>query len=308
MNARRFIPMFFAAVAVFFVRPRQDDACAQQPVEYAPMGPYFVQPAGPDCSEPKPMFVQPDGTWIQPAGPIEMVPLVPLPPSASPRPGVLPGPMFAPPPAEVPSPAAPLAGIAPGGAISPQFGLPAGPDNVQFANPILVPVVDDQLAWEQIADVVSDYFTIAREQQARRSGEAWMEGRIETAFQGGATVLEPFRHDSVGSFNRWESTFQTIRRSAVIRVIPDQNGYLVEVVVQKEIEDLPRPERATAGAATFRTDGSLPTNRANEVSRILSSPRWLPLGRDPALEARMLADIHARLTGVTISTTPSLLP
>jgi hypothetical protein len=154
--------------------------------------------------------------------------------------------------------------------------------------------------------VVSDYFPIAREQQVRRSGEAWSEGRIETAYQGGATWLEPFRKDSVGRFNRWESTFQTIRRSAVVRVIPDANGYLVEVVVQKEIEDLPHPERATAGAATFLNNESLPTQRAGDVSRTLSSPRWLPLGRDPALEAKMLADVHARLSGVTTASSPSI--
>jgi len=125
----------------------------------------------------------------------------------------------------------------------------------------------------------------------------WSEGRIDTAYQGGATWLEPHRDDSVGSFNRWESTFQTIRRIATVRVIPDQGGYLVEVVVNKELEDLPRPEHATAGAATFRTDGSLPSARADRVSRTFSSPRWIPLGRDAALETRMLADIQARLGG-----------
>ena len=137
----------------------------------------------------------------------------------------------------------PLANIAPGGAISPQFGFPAGPEPLPgIANPILVPVTDDQMAWDQIVDVVSDYFRVTREQQARRSGEAWSEGRIETQTQSGATVLEPQRGDSVGWFNRWESTFQSIRRTAVVRVIPDPNGYQVEVVVQKELEDLPQPQ------------------------------------------------------------------
>jgi hypothetical protein len=170
-----------------------------------------------------------------------------------------------------------------------------------LANPIAVPVVDDELAWDQIVDVVSDYFTVAREDRARRGGEVWSEGRIETAYQTGATWLEPHRGDSVGSFNRWESTFQTIRRRAIVRVMPDAAGYLVEVVVEKELEDLPSPEKATAGAAIFRNDGSLPSRRLEEVSRMRSSPRWLQLGRDPALEQRMLAEIHARLSGVTIS-------
>jgi hypothetical protein len=163
-------------------------------------------------------------------------------------------------------------------------------------NPIVVPVTNEEVAWDQIADVMSDYFTIAREQRARRDGEVWTEGRIETAPLDGATWLEPFRKDSVGSFNRWESTFQTIRRRAVVRVIPDAAGYLVEVIVEKELEDLPNPEKATAGAAVFRGENSesLPSQRLEQVSRTRSSPLWLQLGRDPLLEQRILADIQAR--------------
>jgi hypothetical protein len=213
----------------------------------------------------------------------------------------MPGSIFGPPldaPATGAMPQPPI--IVPGGAISPQFGLPPGPEfTTGPANPISVPVADEQFAWDQIADVVSDYFTIAREQRARRSGDAVMEGYIETAPQDGATWLEPHRRDSVGSFNRWESTFQTIRRRAVIRVVPDVAGYLVEVIVEKELEDLPTPEHATAGAATFRNDGSLPSRRLEQVSRTRTSPRWIPLGRDPPLEQRMLAEIHARLCGAS---------
>jgi hypothetical protein len=217
---------------------------------------------------------------------------------AAPLPSQSPGPLFGPamlPGSPAGAVAAPPVGIAP----LPQAAI-AAPG---LANPIAVPVIDEELAWDQIVDVVSDYFTVAREQRARRGGDVWSEGRIETAHQTGATWLEPHRGDSVGTFNRWESTFQTIRRRAVIRVIPDAAGYLVEVVVEKELEDLPNPEKATAGAATFRTDGSLPSRRLEEVSRTRSSPRWLQLGRDPALEQQMLAEIHARLSGVSVGQT-----
>jgi hypothetical protein len=307
----RIIPLTVLFATMLSAMPRQYVARGQAPVEYAPPGPYLFQPPAEDCSQPKPILVQPEGMWVQPVTPAQVVPIMPLPQSAGPAPEMLPGPMFgAPAPGTVYPPAdagSPLSNIAPGGTISSQFGLPSAPEaRTGLANPIFVPASDDQLAWEQISDVVSDYFPIAREQQVRRSGEAWSEGRIETAYQGGATWLEPFRKDSIGRFNRWESTFQTIRRSAVVRVIPDANGYLVEVVVQKEIEDLPHPERATAGAATFLNNESLPTQRAGDVSRTLSSPRWLPLGRDPALEAKMLADVHARLSGVTTTSSPSI--
>jgi hypothetical protein len=163
----------------------------------------------------------------------------------------------------------------------------------------MVPVSDETYAWDQIADVVDDYFKITREQRVRRTGEAWTEGRIETAPLDGATVLEPHRHDSVGWFNRWESTFQSIRRRAIVRVIPDPSGYLVEVVVLKELEDLPKPEKGTVGPSTFGSELTMPSQRLEEVVRTHPSPKWIPMGRDPALEQRMLSDIHARLNGIT---------
>jgi hypothetical protein len=175
-------------------------------------------------------------------------------------------------------------------------------------NPISIPAIDEQIAWDQIADVVSEYFTIAREQQVRRSGTVWTEGLIETAPQDGATWLEPHRKDSVGSFNRWESTFQTIRRRAHVRVMPDASGYRVEVIVEKELEDLPNPEKATAGAAIFRNDNSPTSRRLEEVSRTRLSPLWIQLGRDPLLEQQILGDIQARLGGAPAAAVPAVVP
>jgi len=315
MERRRFIPFIVAAISI--LSARQDVAHGQMPVEYgpqlpAPEMPVYFEPPAEDCSTPKPIFIAPQQNWVQPAQPMEMVPIMPLPESAGPRPGAVVGPTFgAPEQLPVPGtpvpPASPLSNIAPGGRISPQFGLPVPPEEMPGgAPPIFVPAANDEYAWEQIADVVSDYFTISREQQVRRSGDAWSEGKLETRYQGGATWLEPFRKDSVGAFNRWESTFQTIRRRATVRVMPDPNGYVVEVIVEKELEDLPHPERSTAGVAAFPNDFSLPSGRSGDVSRTLSSPRWIQLGRDKPLEAKMLSDIHARLNGVTTASTRSI--
>jgi len=255
---------------------------------------------------------------IQPAP--QIMPVYPPQTTVVPLPSQTPGSIFGPPPATAaappgifPPPAAPTEelpappGVAPvivGPGAAPIPVVPGAPVQVPAAIPappstITVPVMDDDVAWDQISDVVSDYFRISREQRARRGGDGWTEGRIETVPQDGATILEPHRLDSVGRFNLLESTFQSIRRRACVRVVPDANGYLVEIVVEKELEDLPRPEKATAGAATFRFDQSLPTQRMEEVSRTRQSQRWIPLGRDAALEQRMLADIHARLNGLT---------
>ena len=265
-----------------------------------------LAPAAPPVvvTEPPGPYLHASPTLIQPAP--GLMPVFPPQSTVVPLPSHAPGSIFGPPleaapPGALPQPpVSPLAEIAPGGMVAPQFGLPAGPDvSAGLPNPLAVPVADDDYGWDQLADVVSDYFTIANEERVRRGPEVFAEGRIETAPQGGATWLEPHRGDSVGSFNRWESTFQTIRRRALVRVLPDAAGYNVEVIVEKEIENLPRPEQPTAGAATFRNDNSLPSRRTAGVRVDRTSRQWIPLGRDLALEQRMLADIHARLSGVT---------
>ncbi len=166
------------------------------------------------------------------------------------------------------------------------------------ANPLLVPVGNQDLAWEQIVDVVDDYFRVAREDRVRTVGNIVTEGRIETFPQVGATWLEPHLPDSVGWENRWESTFQTIRRQAVLRVVPQQGGYLIDAVVEKQLEDLPRPENSTAGAATFRNDNSLPSRLNESISRTRFSENWIPLGRDFMVEQQLLTEIRARVAGV----------
>jgi hypothetical protein len=257
-------------------------------------GPTYVQPTPsgvpiyPPGSTVVPLPSQTPGSIFgPPATPnsVVMVPQTPgVPEQLPPPPGVV-----------VPGSQAPPGVVVPGAAPPPQMVVTGPP------NPISVPVVDEEYAWDQIADVVSDYFKIAREQRARRGTQGWCEGRIDTVPRDSATWLEPHRNDSIGTFNRWESTFQTIRRRATVRVIPDPNGYLIEVIVEKEREDLPKPERASAGRASFsdsNIDVTLPSDRLEETARVRSSVRWLPLGRDPALEQRMLAEIHGRLNGV----------
>ena len=46
-------------------------------------------------------------------------------------------------------------------------------------------------------------------------GSTLTEGRIDTFPKPGATLLEPWDHDSADSYERLESTLQSIRRYAV---------------------------------------------------------------------------------------------
>jgi hypothetical protein len=159
-----------------------------------------------------------------------------------------------------------------------------------YANPVLVPITDPQCAWETVVDVVDDYFRIQHEEPVRQIGGTLTEGRIDTFPEVSPTVFEPWRRDTAGEFQRVENTLQTMRRWAVVRVLPTEGGYSVDVAVFKELEDLPRPEHASAGSATFRYDNSF-TRVVNPKTGEENSRCWIPQGRDPLLEQRILGHL-----------------
>lgn len=160
-------------------------------------------------------------------------------------------------------------------------------------NPLFVPGNNIDCVWETTVDVVDNYFRIQQEERLRAVGDEFVEGRIDTYPTGGATIFEPWNGDSANLHERVESTLQTIRRYAVVRVIPDPRGQWIDVVVFKELEDLAMPEHATSGGATFRYDSSL-TRVIDPVGGQDISQGWIPLGRDFALEQRMIGQLQER--------------
>ena len=154
--------------------------------------------------------------------------------------------------------------------------LPYQPVSVGCENPVLLRIANYELVWDGIVDVVSDYFRIEREDPVRLLGSTLTEGRIDTFPKPGATLLEPWDHDSADSYERLESTLQSIRRRAVVKVVPAQNGgFWVEVVVLKDLEDLRQPDHATAGSATFRNDVSPNANKLSlSTGRPQSARGW----------------------------------
>lgn len=163
-----------------------------------------------------------------------------------------------------------------------------------YPNPMLVPVLDPDFAWDEIVDTVDDYFRIRQEERVRLVGNVLTEGRIETYPEVASTLFEPWRHDSANFHERLVSTTQSMRRYAIVRVIPDGRGYLVSVAIMKELEDVASPEHATAGAATFRHDQSV-ERYTSPVAGGAASLGWIVVGRDTALEQRILGQLHAKL-------------
>lgn len=167
---------------------------------------------------------------------------------------------------------------------------------VYYDNPTLLRVSDHERAWETLVDVVDDYFKIKQEEPVRLVGSVLTEGRLETFPAVGSTFFEPWRRDSVGPYEKLESTLQSIRRRATVRVVPAQDGYWVDLAVFKELEEVSRPAHAAAGAATFRNDTSL-RRVADPVGGQEIHRGWIDLGRDLALEQQMIAELQGRIGG-----------
>ena len=187
-----------------------------------------------------------------------------------------------------------LAAVLSGCRALPRFGHSAAAPPPLLENPMFVPPLDREFLWSQTVDAVDDYFRIQREERVRLVGGILTEGRIDTNPATGSTLLEPWRADSTPGYEKLHATLQSIRRRATIRVIPAGDGYLLDVNVLKELEDLDKPENATAGGATLRHDGSL-VRQEGAGGRYSVTLGWIPLGRDITLEQRILADLRARL-------------
>jgi hypothetical protein len=172
----------------------------------------------------------------------------------------------------------------------PEAAIAAAP----IENPLFTPIADHEFIFHQLVDTLDNYFEIDAEERVRVEEGVILEGRIETLPTIGATYLEPWRRDSVGGFERLHATLQTIRRRASARVIPTAQGYLIDVVVTKELEDLVRPEGARVVDVSAIHNTDLERDEPDEVfpEGVLG---WIPLGRDAALEQRILGELYNRL-------------
>lgn len=137
--------------------------------------------------------------------------------------------------------------------------------------------------FELVLDVIDDDFEIA---VASR-----YDGRIETLPRIAPGIEQPFKPGSPSLYDRLLYTCQTYRHRCFVIIQPAEGGYLVNVTVVKELEDLPNPTREQSGAAAFRTDQNI--DREHEiVDPLVISNVWIPKGRDIPLEQKILHNIR----------------
>lgn len=166
--------------------------------------------------------------------------------------------------------------------------------SVRQQNPIFVPVGDPEFVWSALVDVTDDHFRIEREERVKVVNNLLTIGRIETYWEPSSTLAEPWRSDTVSLYDKLESTLQSYRRRADIVVVPVEGGYNVQLQVFKDLEDVPKPLYATAGAAYLRNE----TTQRHVKMAIGQQPTvsgWIPKGRDTNLEQKMINQLLVRL-------------
>lgn len=163
---------------------------------------------------------------------------------------------------------------------NPAFLRPDPTVNVE--NPVYLPQGGQfyNTVFEKVLDVVTDYYEIA---YANR-----YDGRIETHPRTAPGLVQLWRPGSPDFYQRLLATTQSIRSYARVRIdAASDGGFFVDVKVYKELENLPRPIRATAGAASFQGDSTV-ERQFEVINPNVTESNWIPLGRDHELEQLLL--------------------
>jgi hypothetical protein len=173
-------------------------------------------------------------------------------------------------------------------------------------NPVLIPNQNRDLVFETVVDVIDDYFKIDEEIPVRLEGDVLVEGLVRTYPRSGSTILEPWARDAANFYERIEGTLQSIRRTALARVIPAEGGFLVDLIITKDLEDVLRPEAGSASrAANLRNDNSL-RRYIDPVTGTQPTIGWISMGRDVALEQKILVELASRFGPVVLASPPGM--
>lgn len=161
-----------------------------------------------------------------------------------------------------------------------------GVENPVLVSPGVPTAVSYREVFEKCVDVVDDYFTIV-------SANPY-DGRIITKARIAPGYEQVWRGGNPDPRERLLATLQTTRQTAVVEIrTGERGGYLVYVVVEKELEDLPRPSGRRVGAVFQEAptvDRQLDVVGAATVSP--TTQAWFRTGRDYAFEQQILRRIQ----------------
>jgi hypothetical protein len=170
--------------------------------------------------------------------------------------------------------------------------LPGEKVVIMEQNPVYIPLGPQKEAYakvfETVLQVLGDYgFEILESNR--------FDGRVETVPRIAPGVGLFLKPGSPALEERVLATLQTYRHRISIRIdTADNGGYFIEVIARKELQDLPRPIKQTAGAAIFRTENSV-ERQFEVIDATYFEGGWIYKGRDPALEQKLIAALKKHL-------------
>lgn len=168
----------------------------------------------------------------------------------------------------------------------------AGPQPPQWRNEA---IAVDQASFDQVWDACVDSLKdkgMVIDRQDRRFGI------ITTKPMVGKQFFEFWRNDAANSDDPMLSSMHTIRRTVNVRVTSQgPTRYQVAVEAQAQRASLPGGEVDSVVEAFELLDrqGVSPYPRRRDYTKPKPKPEWVDLGREPALEQNILADISERL-------------
>jgi hypothetical protein len=137
------------------------------------------------------------------------------------------------------------------------------------------------LVWENALKALNDEgFQI--EEMNRLDGHIKSRPRVAPGY---LLFLKP---GSPELYERSLATLQSYRHHVLIKIHPaNDRGFFIHVSVFKELEDLPRPVRATAGAVIFRPDNNV-ERQYDLIDPTVFESNWIPKGFDHGMEQNIL--------------------
>jgi hypothetical protein len=161
--------------------------------------------------------------------------------------------------------------------------IPAGAQVIHDQNPVFIPLGPDSYGqvFENCLRVLGDYgFELLESNR--------YDGRVEClprTAPGLGLFLKPGSPDL---YDRILCTTQSYRHRVSIQIQPaDNGGFFIEVIARKELEDVPRPIRATVGAAVFRNEPTV-ERQFEVIDPVFFESNWIYRGRDVPMEQEII--------------------
>ena len=177
-----------------------------------------------------------------------------------------------------------------GCAVAPPLDNPLTVRRTEIENPVLVspgqPTAESyREVFEKVIEVLDDYFELQTPNP--------YEGRVTTKPRVAPGYEQFWKAGNPDARQRLFATFQSVRQIATVEIrAGDRGGYLVYVVVEKELEDVPRPARATVGNAVFQESPTVDRQLEVVSPETATNRSWFKVGRDYAFEQEILRRIR----------------